>query len=52
MHPRRRSHVPALGRTLLVLASILLGLAVPAASQTVLEHGWEDGTLQGWVIVR
>ena len=48
MHRRRRSHVPALCRTLLVLASILLCLAVPAASQTVLQHGWEDGTLQGW----
>jgi len=48
MHPRRRRHVPALGRTVPVLASILLCLAVPAASQTVLQHGWEDGTLQGW----
>src|SRR5262245_7494900 len=48
MRPRPRRHVLALCRTLPVLASILLCLADPAASQTVIQHGWEDGTLQGW----
>jgi endo-1,4-beta-xylanase len=47
--PRRpQSHLPALFRTLLILGSLLLCLADPATSQTVIQHGWEDGTLQGW----
>jgi endo-1,4-beta-xylanase len=27
---------------------IQLGAAAPASAQTVVQHGWEDGTLQGW----
>ena len=26
-----------------------LGAAAPVAAQTVVQHTWEDGTLQGWV---
>ena len=45
-HCPRRLH--ALSRALLVLGSLQPGLASSAAAQTVIQHGWEDGTLQGW----
>ena len=32
-----------------VIAALHLGAPTPAAAQTVLQHTWEDGTLQGWV---
>ena len=38
----------ALFLTPVVVGSLMLCVAAPAASQTVIQHGWEDGTLQGW----
>ena len=40
--------IPVLLRTLLALLAIQLIAAPPARAQTVVQHGWEDGTLQGW----
>jgi endo-1,4-beta-xylanase len=48
MQPRPRSLFRSLVRPVFLLGSVLLCLAHPAASQTVVQHGWEDGTLQGW----
>ena len=48
MHPAPTRHVRALAGSLFLIWSLTLGFAAPAAAQTVVQHGWEDGTLQGW----
>ena len=48
MHLRPRQVPATLFRTLAAAGTLLLCLADPATSQTVIQHGWEDGTLQGW----
>jgi endo-1,4-beta-xylanase len=48
MHQAPTRHVRALAGSLFLIWSLTVGLAAPAAAQTVLQHGWEDGTLQGW----
>ena len=48
MHVRLQRYPLALFLTPLIVASLMLCVAAPAASQTVIQHGWEDGTLQGW----
>src|SRR5262245_22733358 len=47
MHLRPR-RVLALFRTLSIAAVLVSGFADPSAAQTVVQHGWEDSTLQGW----
>jgi endo-1,4-beta-xylanase len=48
MHPASTIHVRVLVGSLLTIWSLTLALVAPAAAQTVVQHGWEDGTLQGW----
>ena len=52
MHPAPTRHVRALAGALFLIWSLAPGFAAPAAAQTVLQHGWEDGTLQGWTPFR
>lgn len=48
MHIAPTRHVRASARSLLLMSSLTLVSAPVAVAQTVLQHGWEDGTLQGW----
>ena len=35
-------------RSLILIWSLTLAFVPTTAAQTVVQHGWEDGTLQGW----
>ena len=48
MHAAPTRHIRALAASLFLICSLTLGFAAAAAAQTVVQHGWEDGTLQGW----
>ena len=46
--PATTRYVRPLAGSLFLVWSLILGHAAPAAAQPVVQHGWEDGTLQGW----
>src|SRR5687767_13097764 len=48
MHHAPTRHVRALTGSLFLIWSLTLGFSATAAAQTVVQHGWEDNTLQGW----
>jgi endo-1,4-beta-xylanase len=48
MHPAPSRHARALAGSLVLVWSLTLAFVPCAAAQTVVQHGWEDGTLQGW----
>ena len=48
MHLTPTRYVRALAGPLFLIWSLTLAFVPTAAAQTVVQHGWEDGTLQGW----